>query len=120
MAVSNATKKAIWLRTLFKDFGYSQLSTTVIHADNQGCIALSHNTVTHSHAKHIDIWHHFIHEQVASSKIDLQYCSTKKMVVDIFTKQLPRETFEKFREALGVGSHSFPISPSGTVEHKGQ
>jgi hypothetical protein len=27
------------------------------------------------------------------------------MLADILTKQLPRETFEKFRTALGVGEY---------------
>jgi len=35
-------------------------------------------------------------------EIDLQYISTKDMLADGFTKQLPREAFEKFRSRLGV------------------
>lgn len=50
MAMSNATKEAIWLRTL-----------------NQGCIALAHNPVNHSRAKHINIRHHFIRERIANN-----------------------------------------------------
>ena len=37
MAASNATKEAIWLRTLLEDLGYPQTKATLIHADNQGC-----------------------------------------------------------------------------------
>jgi hypothetical protein len=62
MAASNATKEAIWLRVLLTDLGYSQPTATLIHTDNQGCIALARNPVSHSCAKHIDIWHHFIRE----------------------------------------------------------
>jgi hypothetical protein len=104
MAASNATKEAIWLRTLLRDLGFTQTLATTIHADNQGCIALSRNPVSHSRAKHIDIRHHFIRERVASNEITLEYCSTKDMVADIFTKALPREAFEKCRGALGVGA----------------
>ena len=102
MAASNATKEAIWLRSLLEDLGFKQVAATIIYGDNQGCIALSRNPVAHSRAKHIDIRHHFIRERIANSEIDLRYCSTKEMLADIFTKQLPRETFEKFRSALGV------------------
>jgi hypothetical protein len=67
-------------------------------------IALTNGTVTHSHAKHIDIHHHFIRKRVAlNSEIDLQYVSTKEMLADILTKQLPCEAFERYRKALGVG-----------------
>ena len=103
MAASNATKEAIWLRILLVDLGFPQVQATTIHADNQGCIALSRGTVTHSRAKHIDIRHHFLRERVASSEVNLLYCSTKDMLADILTKQLPREAFERFRLALGVG-----------------
>jgi hypothetical protein len=103
MAASNATKEAIWLRVLLEDLGFPQTKATTIHADNQGCIALSRNPVAHSRAKHINIRHHFIRERVANSEIDFHFCTTKDMLADIFTKQLPREAFEKFRAALGVG-----------------
>ena len=106
MAASNATKEAIWLRVLLNDLGYKQTTATTIHADNMGCIALSHNPVSHSRAKHIDIRHHFIRERVANKEIDLCFCSTKDMLADIFTKALPREAFERFRAALGVGACS--------------
>jgi hypothetical protein len=103
MAASNATKEAIWLRVLLEDLGFPQVSATTLHADNLGCIALTNGTIAHSRAKHIDIHHHFIHERVANSEIDLQYVSTKEMLADILTKQLPREAFERYRKALGVG-----------------
>ncbi len=104
MASGEATKESIWLRVLLADMGFAQTTATVIHADNQGAIALSHNPVGHSRAKHIDIRHHFIRERIQNKEIELEYCSTKDMLADIFTKQLPREAFEKFRTALGVGA----------------
>ena len=66
---------------------------------------LAHNPVNHSRAKHTDIRHHFIRERVTSKEVSLHYVSTKDMLADIFTKQLPRDAFEKFRDALGVGEH---------------
>ena len=102
MAVTNATKEAIWLWVLLEDLGYPQTNATIIHADNQGCIALTHNTITHTHAKHIDICHHFIRKHVENKEINLQYCSTKDMIADIFTKQLPQKALKHFRSALGI------------------
>ena len=102
MASANATKEAIWLRTLLSDLGSPQTTSTIIRADNQGCISLSHHPIAHSRAKHIDIRHHFVRERVASSEIELQFCPTHRMLADILTKSLPRDAFEKFRKALGV------------------
>jgi len=106
MASSNATKEAIWLRTLLEELEYPQVAATIIHADNQGCIALAHNPVNHSRAKHIDIKHHFIRERVERGEVELKYISTKDMLADIFTKQVPREAFVRFRQRLGVVSTS--------------
>jgi hypothetical protein len=100
MAASNATKEAIWFWVLLKDLGFPQVSATTLHADNLGYITLTNGTITHSRAKHIDIHHHFIRERVANSEIDLQYISTKEMLL---TKQLPHKAYEKYRKALGVG-----------------
>ncbi|KXN87171.1 Copia protein, partial [Leucoagaricus sp. SymC.cos] len=102
MASSNAMKEAIWLRTLLGELDYLQVAATIIHTDNQGCIALAHNPVNHSCTKHINIKHHFIHERVKHSEIELRYILMKEMLVDIFTKQVPCEAFIKFRERLGV------------------
>jgi len=66
-------------------------------ADNQDCIALACNPVTHTHAKHIDI-----HECIENKEVNLQYCSIKDTIADIFIKQLPQEAFECFRSALGI------------------
>jgi hypothetical protein len=104
MAASNATKEVVWLRTLLEDLGYPPVAATVLHADNQGCIALARNPVAHTCAKHINIRHHFIRERVDRGEINLQYCSTRDMLADVFTKQLPRDAFVKFRSELGVGA----------------
>jgi len=102
IASANATKEVVWLRMLLQELDLPQTKATIIHADNQGSIALAHNPVSHSRAKHIDIQHHFIRERVERGEVSLNYVSTKEMMADIFTKALPCESFEKFRTNLGV------------------
>ena len=99
VALANATKEAVWLRTLLKEVGYPQSQATIVHADNQGAIALAQNPTSHSRAKHINIR---FRERIERNEIKLQYISTHQMVADILTKALLREAFERFREALGV------------------
>jgi len=99
---ANATKEAIWLWTLLKELDLPQTKVTIIHADNQGSIALAHNLVSYSRAKHIDIWHHFIWECIGCGEISLEYVSIKKMIADIFIKTLPHGSFENFQTSLSI------------------
>ena len=52
--------------------------------------------------KHIDIKHHFIREQVANKNERLDYCPTKVMTANIFTKGLAREQFYALRSKAGI------------------
>jgi len=79
---------------LLEKLEFYQITATIINADNQSCIVLVHNSVGHSHAKHIGIWHHFIH--IKQGEVAFQYISTKEMLADIFTKALLYEVFVKF------------------------
>ena len=65
-----------------------------ILCDNNSAINISKNPVMHSKTKHIPIKFHFLREQVIEKNIKLEYVETKEQIADIFTKPLPRETFE--------------------------
>ena len=61
-----------------------------------------------SKTKHVAIKCHVLREKVAEKQIRLEYINTKEQIVDIFTKALPKDTFEYLRGMLGV--MSLPIS----------
>ena len=71
-----------------------------LKGDNQGSIALAHNPVFHARTKHIDIQHHYIRDEVAVGKIDLQYIPTSDMVIDKMTKALIHAKFHLFVKQL--------------------
>ena len=68
-----------------------------IFCDRTIAINISKNPVMHSKTKHIPIKFHFLREHVTEKNIRLEYVETKEQIVDIFTKPLPRETFEYLR-----------------------
>ena len=70
--------------------------------DNTSAIHISKNLVMHSKTKHIPIKFYLLREQVTEKNIKLEYVETKDQIADIFTKPLPRETFEYLRKILGV------------------
>ena len=53
--------------------------------------------------KHIDIWYHFIRNVIERREIELLYCPTDDITVDIFTKVLTR--FKVFKHAHSLGLH---------------
>nr|GEX76876.1 retrovirus-related Pol polyprotein from transposon TNT 1-94 [Tanacetum cinerariifolium] len=77
-----------------------------LYRDNKSVIALCCNNVQHSQAKHVDVHHHFIKEQVENGIVELYFVRTEYQLADIFTKSLPRERFNFLIEKLGMRSMS--------------
>ena len=102
IALCGAAQETVWLRNLSKDVGFKQSEPTVLFEDNQGAIALSRNPKDHPRTKHIDIKYHYIRETIENKQVQLLYCPTADMVADTLTKGLPKYSFEKCREAMGV------------------
>ena len=73
-----------------------------VFCENTSSINISKNLVMHSKTKHILIKFHFSREHVIEKNIKLEYIGTKEQIVGIFTKILPRETFEYLRQKLGI------------------
>ncbi len=70
--------------------------------DNQGSIALAHNSVFHARTKHIDIQNDYIRDEVVTGKIDLQYDPTSEMIEDRMTKALTYAKFHLFVKQMRI------------------
>ena len=102
VALSSATQEAVWLRKLATDLGDPPQEPTTVYEDNQSAIAMSKNPQFHGRAKHIDIKHHYVREQVNSGSVKLVYCPTNEMTADMFTKGISREQFNRLRTKAGI------------------
>jgi hypothetical protein len=104
MALTQATKEAIWLSKLLTDLKQESSAgiAVTIAADNQSCIALSRNPEYHARTKHIDIQHHFVREAVENEEIGTEFCPTGEMVADALTKPLPAIKHQFFMEKMGL------------------
>lgn len=104
MAMSSASKEAVYLKKLLQDLGYPELVEKPIkmHGDNLSAIQLIKNPVYHSRSKHIDIRVHYVREVFQNNIIELQYCSTNEMVADILTKVLTKQKHQKLSKLLGM------------------
>ena len=108
VALAAASQEAIWFKQLFADLHCTEIarSPMIINEDNQACMSIAKNPVSHSKTIHIDIKVHFIREQITSNKIVLKYCPTDIMMADIFTKGLTSDKFINLRSMIGMKASS--------------
>ena len=64
MAACAACTQVIWMLRQLADLGVKVKLPVSVLCDNQSAIDLSKNPVKHLRSKHIDIWYHFIKDQV--------------------------------------------------------
>jgi len=102
MAISDASRHAIWLRTLFSELGFKQSIPLPIHVDNKGSVDLALNPVHHKRTKHINIKHHFIQQCLEDLSVELVQISTNENFADVLTKNLPFTKHSLFSGKLGV------------------
>ena len=102
MAASNATKEAIWVRTLLSELSQLSSGPTTLFIDNQSAMALAKNAAFHDRSKHIAVRHHFIREKLEDGDIDVHYVPTGDQTADVLTKALGREKHEKFIRGFGM------------------
>jgi len=73
MALTQATKQAIWLCQFIEELG-AELNPIVIFGDNQGSMALTRNDAFHQCTKHINVQWHFVREAIPAGLVELHYC----------------------------------------------
>jgi hypothetical protein len=104
IATTSCCKHVLWMKQTLTDIQVEYDEPIPIYCDNTSAISISKNPVMHSKMKHIPIKYHFLWEQVAEKNIRVEYVGTKEKVADIFTKQLPQESFEYLRQRRIVTS----------------
>lgn len=101
IAISEASREAIYLYNLFGEFvGINSCIT--LYNDNQSAQKLCINPTFHKRAKHIDIKYHFVREAIFNNFVNIKYLETSNMPADILTKSLPIVKHNKFAIELGI------------------
>jgi len=83
------------------DYGL-KLEKIPLYCDNTSAVNLTKNPIQHSKIKHIEIKHNFIRDHVQKGEIEVKFAKTKNQLVDLFTKPLACDRFNKLRIELGV------------------
>eukprot|EP00873_Tetraselmis_striata_P015645 jgi/Tetstr1/435909/TSEL_024795.t1 len=88
MVLCAAVCEALFLRELLRELCCAQSEATMIFEDNESCIALTRNPMTHGRSKDIATKYHFTREEVLSGEVAIEYSPTAPMVADALTKAL--------------------------------
>ena len=100
MALSDATKEALYLRNFCSSLAIPQLPQTELYTDNQGAIVLTKpNAGHHSRTKHIDVRHHFVRQQTV---VVYRYVNTNENPADALTKPLGTIAHKRATELLKI------------------
>lgn len=100
---TNCTQ-VLCMNQMLKDIKVYCTGPVVIHYDNIATIDISKNQIFYSKTNHISINYNFLKEKVEENEVQLVYVNTKEQIIDIFTKPLPKESFEYLRDRLGVST----------------
>jgi hypothetical protein len=83
----SATKEALWLRRILKDFGLP-IHGIPIYTDNQASVSLLKNGAVSLATEHIDIIYHAVRDSVLRNHVAFSYISTTAIIADFLTKAL--------------------------------
>ena len=103
LAISEATKEALYLKDLLNEIGL-KCDSVQLYNDSQSAQKLASSFGFHPQTKHIDVRHHFIKQKQQNGDINLLYIPTEDMPADVLTKGLPVDKHTKCRDALGMTS----------------
>jgi hypothetical protein len=110
VGIDDVLPQALWTKYFMEAQNYDVSS--ILNQDNQSTIKLSENGKASSGkgTRHINIRYFFITDKIARKEVGIQYCPTKEMVADYFTKPLQGELFYKFRDQI------MGVVPMNTIE----
>ena len=105
VALSEAARKACWLRNLHTELGLLSSNTpTKLYGDNEGSLVMARNPQLHQRSKHIDLRWHWIRQMVQDNVINVESCCNPKQTADVLTKALPRPKHTKHIAEMGLAS----------------
>lgn len=100
MALSEATKEALYLDEFLKELGLSSGKPISLGCDNQAAGDLAYNPEHHQRTKHIARRHFFVREAVEDLRLVVPFVRTADNLADFFTKPLAPRHFFRMRDLI--------------------
>jgi hypothetical protein len=73
-----------------------------LYGDNQPSIMLTASEGHHERTKHVDIYYHYIKDQLKDGYLTLEHVGTKDMAADGLTKPLDDVGHQRFLRQIGL------------------
>jgi hypothetical protein len=73
-----------------------------LYCDNESTVLYAHNNKKTKHTKHINIRFYVVKEKTQDQTISLEHISTKKMIANPLTKDLPPSVFREYLAGMGL------------------
>ncbi|CAA7029323.1 unnamed protein product [Microthlaspi erraticum] len=101
VALSEASREAVWLKGICEELGFKQ-GVVNIHCDSQSAIYLAKNHMFHERTKHIQVKYNYIREVIDEGDVQVQKIHTSVNPADMLTKSLPGDKFGGCLQTLKV------------------
>ena len=91
----------LWSK-LFCNAQGMNIKDNVLYQDNESAIRMEKNGKASctKRTKHIEIRYFYITDKVKAGEVSIEYCPTKEMIGDYFTKPLAGSLFKKLRDCI--------------------
>ncbi|KAL3702653.1 hypothetical protein TMatcc_011232 [Talaromyces marneffei ATCC 18224] len=103
-AITEAAKRLhVWKR-VFKSIGYTPDRELCIQCDNKQTILLltAEDPQFRTNLKHVDIYHHWLRQEIRCNRLRVEWVGTKEMIADGFTKILHGQAYLDWRQHQGL------------------
>lgn len=98
--VATTVAKVDSFRTMLDELGFKMKYPSVIHEDNQACIAMSKNCLSGSKTRHVRLDHAYVRQEISDGNVKYMYCESAKMCADMMTKAQPKGLFQDQRDLV--------------------
>ena len=101
VGVDDGINLILWTK-LFLEAQGIDIEVNKVFQDNQSAILLEVNgkRSSSSRTRALNIRYFFVTDQVEAGNISIEYCPTKEMIADFFTKPLQGKTFTRFKKFI--------------------
>ena len=102
IAATEAVKQLMHMRLFHEELGMKSVGPSTVFEDNVACISLAHGSQQSKRAKHYQLKVHFLNEKFNDGTFAFEKVGTTDQLSDALTKSLPRESFCRYRNWMGV------------------